>query len=258
MMIIMSYYSSGDLMHYITKNFYSIQWWKKLEILKFIIYGLDNIHSANIVHRDLHSGNILLCDIIVGGVRISDFGLSKSATAESTDDDNENYGIIPYMAPEIFQGQKYTKASDTYSFGMIMWELMTGRRPFWDRSHDTDLIIEIVDGLRPPIATNAPEGYIELMEECWHSDPNKRPTAKDILYGKFYKMCSDEHNIKIIKSPNIGPVTKNNPSAIYKSRPLSEMIHSAMSLRSSRNRPIGEQLYYMICFMLYLCLLYYY
>src|SRR6185437_10081355 len=112
-------------------------------------------------------------DAITGGL-----GLSKSAT--ESDNDNEIYGIIPYVAPEIFQGQKYTKASDIYSFGMIMWELMTGRRPFWDQSHDTYLIIKICDGLRPPIVTNAPEGYIELMQRCWHSDPMKRPAASEI------------------------------------------------------------------------------
>ena len=64
---------------------------------------------------------------------------------------------------------------------MIMWELMTGRRSFWDKSHDADLIIEIVDGLRPPIVTNAPKGYIELMEECWHSDPNERIISLKLL-----------------------------------------------------------------------------
>ncbi|RGB30935.1 kinase-like domain-containing protein, partial [Rhizophagus diaphanus] len=90
------------------------------------------------------------------------------------------YGIIPYMAPEIFQGREYTKASDIYSFGMIMWELMTGRRLFWNRNHDTELINVIFDGLRPPIVTNAPNGYIELMKECWHSDPEQRPHATDI------------------------------------------------------------------------------
>src|SRR5215469_13559883 len=84
------------------------------------------------------------------------------------------------MAPEIFKGQKYTPASDIYSFGMIMWEFMTGKRPFWDEIHDTELIIKIYDGLRPPIVTNAPGGYIELMKECWHSDPEERPKATDI------------------------------------------------------------------------------
>src|SRR3989442_15992990 len=100
---------------------------------------------------------------------------------ESKDDDNKYYGIISYMAPEILRGKKYTTSSDIYSFGMIMWELMTGRRPFWDETHDIDLIIEICDGLRPPIVTTAPDGYIELMQECWHPDPKKRPTANDII-----------------------------------------------------------------------------
>src|SRR5436190_6646351 len=115
--------------------------------------------------------------------------------------------FLTYVAPEVFQGQKYTKATDIYSFGMVMWELMTGRRPFWDQNHDTDLIIRICDGFRPPIATNAPKGYIELMQGCWHSDPNKRPTANNL--------CKKVINIRfnkypeIIKSSDIGPITAN-------------------------------------------------
>ena len=242
MMIIMPYYSSGDLIHFITKDFYSINWSTKLSALYNIIYGLKNIHSVKIVHRDFHSGNIFFGRDHIYDVRIGDLGISKSAT-DSAEDNNENYGIIPYMAPEIFLGQKYTAASDIYSFGMIMWEVMTGRRPFWDKNHDTDLIIEIVDGLRPPIVTNAPEGYIELMEECWHSDPKQRPTAA-YAYEKIYKIRNVEDRMpynptKILESPDIGPITKINPGAIYKSRPLSDMIYSAMSLRSSRNS-IGE------------------
>ncbi|CAI2163245.1 13948_t:CDS:2 [Funneliformis geosporum] len=138
--------------------------------------GLYHIHNQKFIHRDLHSGNIL-CGRTYSKNHavISDLGISKSST-ESTDIDNI-YGIIPYIAPEIFLGQEYTTAADIYSFGMIMWELMTGRKPFWDQDHDTELIIKICDGMRPPIVTNAPEGYIGLMQNCWNSDPNKRPTT---------------------------------------------------------------------------------
>jgi serine/threonine protein kinase len=228
-MIITRYYKLGDLAHYIADNFFNYSWYDKLLILRSTTSGLKNIYDANIIHKDYHSGNIFHNGVI------GDLGLSKSAI-EALDDDSEIYGIIPYVAPEVLQGQKYAKASDIYSFGMIMWELMTGRRPFWDKNHDAELIIEICDGVRPPIVTNAPEGYVEIMKECCHSDPNKRPTANDLFKifgydGKLYLDKESKNPTKIIKSPDIGPIT-NNPNAIYKSRPLSAMIKSAESTRS--------------------------
>src|SRR5438045_277480 len=175
-MIIMNYYESGDLTHYITNNFFNTSWNDKLKKLFYIISGLEEIHNANIIHKDYHSGNIFITNASI----IGDLGISKSAIESSDDNENnEIYGIIPYVAPEVLQGQKYTKASDVYSLGMIMWELMTGRRPFWNHVHDTELIIQICDGLRPPINTNAPEGYTKLMQECWNFDSKMRPTVRD-------------------------------------------------------------------------------
>ncbi|CAI2174618.1 2055_t:CDS:1 [Funneliformis geosporum] len=214
--IIMNHYKY-DLKQYITENFYNLKWDKKLNILKQIMEGLNFIHKQEIIHRDFHSRNIL-CDNEYD-VIISDLGISKFST-ESLDNENMYYGIIPYIAPEIFQGQKYkkyTKASDIYSFGMIMWELMVGRSPFWDRDYDTSLIIDICDHNRPPIVTNAPEGYIKLMQDCWDSDPNKRPTISDI-WKLIDKIILNEEKIptKIKISPDIGPIIKNklNGSAI--------------------------------------------
>ncbi|RGB29947.1 kinase-like domain-containing protein [Rhizophagus diaphanus] len=198
-MIIIPYYNNGDLTNYISNDFYNVK----------------------IIHRDLHSGNIFFNNY---NACIGDLGISKSAT-ECTNNSNENYGITPYMAPEIFQGQKYTEASDIYSYGMIMWEFITSRRPFWNEIHDIELIIKICDGLRPPTVTNASKGYVKLvMKECWHSDPDKRPKAIDLEH-KLRNILSNEQNntfngnpTKIIKSSDIGPVTINNLGAIYKNK----------------------------------------
>src|SRR6266542_2243388 len=212
--IIMKYYKS-DLRSYMTKDFYNIEWNTKLKILKHIVEGLAYIHKQKIIHRDLHSKNIL-CEN-EDDVVISDLGISKSAM-ESTDD-NESYGIISYMAPETLQGKKYTTASDIYSFSMIMWELMTGRKPFWDQNDLTDLMIKIHDGLRPPIVTNAPKDYIKLMKECWNSNPDKRPTAADIREKLInIKEVEIENPTEIVKSSGIGPITSNT---LDKSRSLS-------------------------------------
>ena len=204
--IIMKYYKF-DLRNYITKNFYNIEWYKKLKILIHIVEGLGHLHKQKIIHRDLHSKNIL-CDND-DDVVISDLGISKSAM-ESTDD-NKRFGIVSYMAPEILQGKEYTTASDIYSFGIIMWELMTGRKPFWDQNDNVELMIKIRDGLRPPIITNAPKDYIELMQECWDYDPNKRPMAVKI-HKKLIDIRSVEMKnlTEIIKSLDIGPIITNN------------------------------------------------
>ena len=79
---------------------------------------------------------------------VGDLGLSQPANNTSN---NEVYGVIPYIAPEIFKGAAFSKESDIYSFGMIMWELTTGCKPFADVELNTELIDKIIDGKRPEI-----------------------------------------------------------------------------------------------------------
>ena len=61
------------------------------------------------------------------------------------------YGVMPYVAPEVLRGQPYTQAADIYSFGMVMYFVATGRRPFSNRAHDQNLALSICNGIRPEI-----------------------------------------------------------------------------------------------------------
>jgi len=71
---------------------------------------------------------------------------------DKKDNPKKIYGVIPYVGPEILSKEKpYTKESDIYSFGMIMWEHTTGKKPFHDRSHNLCLILDILEGKRPKI-----------------------------------------------------------------------------------------------------------
>src|SRR6266536_2296251 len=210
-----------------------------LFIFKFIKYHffyfrLKIIHDNGYIHRDLHSGNILLSSS--GLWQIGDFGLSQPAN--NTLSNNEIYGVIPYIAPEIFKGAKFSKESDIYSMGMIMWELTTGCQPFANIEHDADLIYIIIDGKRPEITNDTPEDFANLMKKCWNSDPKKRPSAKKICeilnlwlnvednVKQFNQ--AEEIRLELIKSKMLGPGFNEKPhsKAIYTCRPLSSLINS--------------------------------
>ncbi|GES85211.1 kinase-like domain-containing protein [Rhizophagus clarus] len=100
-MIIMTYADGGNLHDYMQKNFINITWRNKIEILENISRGLLSIHIINFVHRDIHSGNILLLNM---EWHIADLGLSQPANDTLLND--EIYGVIPYIAPEIFKESK--------------------------------------------------------------------------------------------------------------------------------------------------------
>ena len=127
----MDYARDGSLRNSLKNN---SNWINKLYVLKNIISGLDAIHESKLVHCDLHDGNILC---YYNSSLISDLGLSKPI--DYLKSNNDVYGVIPYMAPEVLRGKPYTPASDIYSFAMIMWELTSLVPPFDDRAHDFHL-----------------------------------------------------------------------------------------------------------------------
>src|SRR5437762_7765996 len=115
---------------------------------------------------------------------------------DKKDNSNKIFGVIPYLAPEVLSKKPYTKESDIYSFGMIMWEHTTGKKPFHNRSHDEYLMLDILKGERPQITDDTPEFYAELMKRCWDHNLENRPTAKEICVcfkEYFYGGYTKEH-----------------------------------------------------------------
>ena len=180
----MEYADNGSLRKYLP-SIIKFNWYTKLKILGDIIFGLKQLHESNLVHHDFHDGNVLLVSSSFG--RISDLGLCKPVNYYSSTDKNDIYGVLPYVAPEVLRGNPYTQASDVYSFGMIMWEFMSGVSPFDDRAHDLQLCLRICKGERPEVIKDAPECYVNLMKKCWDSDPLKRPTASEVnkIFGRW-------------------------------------------------------------------------
>jgi len=155
---------------------------------------LFSIAKSLPVHGDFHGGNILLD---VHDVLICDFGLRKPANQPNQT--NEIYGVLPYIAPEILRGKKYTKAADVYSFGIIMWELISGIPAFNKRPHDFKLALKICKGERPDLAEGIAPEYQELMKRCWDSDPNKRPSAIELMkyFGEWQVKYEDSDDDRI-------------------------------------------------------------
>ncbi|GES95559.1 kinase-like domain-containing protein [Rhizophagus clarus] len=177
--MVLEYAEGRSFDYWLKKNYEDFDWLTKIVVVRDIISGLKEIHQKQMVHCDFHIGNILFKDISYDtSAFISDMGLSGEI---GNIDNTKIYGVMPFVAPEVLRGNPYTKASDIYSFGMIMYFAATGKRPLADCAHDEGLALSICDGIRPEIKeSEAPRCYIDLMERCWDSNADIRPSASEI------------------------------------------------------------------------------
>lgn len=159
---------------------------KKLINIYGIASSMTYIHSLNILHRNLKPSNILIDELI--HPKLADFGLSSLVSDKLSEDEKELnkkekflLGTYAYIAPEIYENVEYSKASDVYAFSLIVYEILTNKKPFFG-STLSQIMMNVTKGFRPEITDEVPKCYKKLIEDCWSQNPRERPTFKEILH----------------------------------------------------------------------------
>lgn len=107
-------------------------------------------------------------------LKVCDFGISKILEHDETT--NTKLGTLSWMAPEALLDSKYTKESDVYSYGMVLWEIVSGQQPFQELQAPIKIMGRIIEGDRPAMPPHTDPGYAAIVRRCWDWQPHARPS----------------------------------------------------------------------------------
>ncbi|POG79405.1 kinase-like domain-containing protein, partial [Rhizophagus irregularis DAOM 181602=DAOM 197198] len=216
-LIIKQYAQNGSLYDYIVDNFDNIDWEIKLHLLYYLAEDLKALHNAGYVHRNFHPFNVLVFDNSLCAI-----GSFSKCWKDSIYTYTNVFGNQHYMAPEFLSGRSYTKASDIYSLGMIMYTVGTGRIPFIpSKNFEYHIFMKlyICHGMRPIISNDIPKSYKELIVKYWNPDPDLRPDISEIhdtllkwwssvYHNSLTPICLEFLTTNKIQKPTITKETK--------------------------------------------------
>ncbi len=182
--ILLEFCNGGSLRQLISSPEWELTPWRqRLRWALDAATGLAFLHDSDIVHRDIKSPNILLMD---GRLKVADFGLARFFTSSAGATTAKSVGSPAWMAPEVItNGTHISPPSDIFSFGVVLWEVMSGKLP-WQSCTSMHIMYQVVcNTARPPlpnpVAASVPSGYIDLINDCWASNPENRPTCASVV-----------------------------------------------------------------------------
>ena len=147
-----------------------------------IVEGLQAAHEKSIVHRDIKSSNIMITDR--GQVKIMDFGLAKIGAGSQLTKDHSTLGTTAYMSPEQTRGDEVDQRSDIWSYGVLLYEMLTGTQPF-KGDYDQAIIYSILNESPQPLTEHSSDIPLELADVinvCLQKEPSNRyQNANEII-----------------------------------------------------------------------------
>jgi len=143
--------------------------------------GLAHAHAAGILHRDVKPSNVLLVDGDRVSARVLDFGLAQMTDAETLTEAGDVPGTLAYISPERLAGGDATPAADVWAVGVMLWEALAGRHPFW-RGSMLETARAIEAGARPlgQLRPDLPKRLLRLVDSALSTNPARRPAAREL------------------------------------------------------------------------------
>ncbi|KAL4658580.1 ephrin type-A receptor 8 [Arapaima gigas] len=194
-MIITEYMENGSLDSFLRRHDGQFTIIQLVGILRGIAAGMKYLSDLGYIHRDLAARNILVNSNLV--CKVSDFGLSRVLEDDPDAAYTTTGGKIPirWTAPEAIAYRKFSSASDVWSYGVVMWEVMSyGERPYWNLTN-RDVIKSVEEGYRLPSPMGCPGALYTLMLDCWQKDRNERPKFCQIV-TVLDKLIRNPENLK--------------------------------------------------------------
>ncbi|KAL6295508.1 hypothetical protein ACE6H2_003650 [Prunus campanulata] len=175
--IVTEFLSGGSMYDFVHKQTGALSLQSLLRVAIDVSRGMNYLHQNNIIHRDLKAANLLMDEN--GVVKVADFGIAR-VQAQSGVMTAET-GTYRWMAPEVIEHKPYDHKADVFSFGVVLWELLTGKLPYENLTPLQAAVGVVQKGLRPTIPRHANPMLVELMERCWQQDPSLRPEFSEIV-----------------------------------------------------------------------------
>lgn len=164
--------------------------------VKQILTGLNYLHTKGIIHRDIKGANILVDN--KGGVKISDFGISKKKVTDNLFGMNKKVrqslqGSVFWMAPEVVKQEPYTRKADIWSLGCLIVEMLTGEHPF-PTLNQMQAIFKIGSSASPTIPDDISDNAKDFLRQTFETDHAARPSAAVLERSAFIAQLAAETN----------------------------------------------------------------